>query len=57
MTDMYEGHAPSKGHNGTYGGVLYAAEATRVIAAHNVSEPMFLYLAWQVTRNGSSRYM
>ena len=47
--DLWQGHAPAFGRNGTYSCTLYAEEARRLIAAHDASKPLFLYAAFQNT--------
>jgi arylsulfatase B len=44
-----EGGAPALDRNGTYSCELYAAEAARVVMAHDPSRPLFLYQAWHDT--------
>ena len=48
LVDFFRGRAPALGYNGTYGGEVYAGEAMRVVKQHNASEPLFLYVAWQI---------
>eukprot|EP00966_Prymnesium_polylepis_P227712 5269640-Prymnesium_polylepis.1 len=45
--DLWKTDAPAYGMNGTYGGYLYAEEALRVIRTHDVSSPLFMFIAWQ----------
>ena len=44
-----EGGAPALDRNGTYSCELYAAEAARVVMAHDPSRPLFMYQAWHDT--------
>ena len=39
---------PAHGMNGTYGDYLYAGRAVSVIESHDVTTPLFFYLALQV---------
>lgn len=39
--------------NGTYSTLAFAAEATRLIAAHNTSRPLYAYLAFEAVHDAS----
>ena len=45
--DLWKTDAPAYGLNGTYGGYLFAQEAMRVVREHDVSLPLFMFIAWQ----------
>jgi arylsulfatase A-like enzyme len=59
LVDLWRDHGPAYGENGTFSGVLYAAEAVRVIKKHavlypedgNSSRPLFMYLAWHLVHS------
>eukprot|EP01062_Namystynia_karyoxenos_P038920 TRINITY_DN2828_c0_g1_i1.p1 TRINITY_DN2828_c0_g1~~TRINITY_DN2828_c0_g1_i1.p1 ORF type:complete len:558 (+),score=141.16 TRINITY_DN2828_c0_g1_i1:102-1676(+) len=48
--DLWRGHGPAYGENGTFSAELYGAEAVRTVMEHpDPSIPYFLYLPFQVT--------
>lgn len=47
--DLWHGKVPGIGLNGTYSTYLYTAEAVRVVRAHPLPAPFFLYLPFQVS--------
>lgn len=47
VVDLYKSDAPAIGYNGTYGAHIYNAEGLRIIAEHDVTTPLFLYMALQ----------
>ena len=48
--DLWENRGPAYGLNGTlYTAELYASRAVEIIKTHNKSQPLFLYLAFQMT--------
>ena len=47
LVDLLESGVPALGRNGTYGAFQYTQRSVRIIEAHNTSEPLFLYHAWQ----------
>eukprot|EP00035_Acanthoeca_spectabilis_P026572 m.463235 g.463235 ORF g.463235 m.463235 type:complete len:540 (+) comp22965_c0_seq1:16-1635(+) len=49
--DLWHGKVPGVGLNGTYSTYLYTAEAVRVVRAHPLPAPFFLYLPFQVTHS------
>ena len=51
LVDLWRDHGPAYGENGTFSGYLYSAEGERVIAAHNASTPLFMYLAWHLVHS------
>ena len=46
--DLYASTAPAVGLNGTYGTIMYTRHAVELVEAHNMSTPLFLYMALQV---------
>eukprot|EP00041_Stephanoeca_diplocostata_P024110 m.603517 g.603517 ORF g.603517 m.603517 type:complete len:517 (-) comp22455_c2_seq2:2446-3996(-) len=46
--DLYNSTSPAYRRNGTYGTYLYNAEIQRVIREHDVTKPLFMYIALQV---------
>lgn len=46
--DLWENNAPAYGRNGVYGDQMYSAEVQRLIAEHEESKPLFMYVAAQV---------
>ena len=48
-TDLYRTDGPAYEYNNTYGAYLYNDAAVRIILAHNRSQPLFLYMATQVS--------
>lgn len=49
------GPADLEAINGTYNRDMLSARAASIIAAHNPSEPLYLYLAFQDVHEGCSR--
>lgn len=47
-TDLWENDGPAHGMNGTYGDYMYVGHAVETIMKHNVSTPLFYYLATEV---------
>eukprot|EP00039_Didymoeca_costata_P025840 m.14383 g.14383 ORF g.14383 m.14383 type:complete len:493 (+) comp5075_c0_seq1:1-1479(+) len=47
ITDLWDTDRPAEGMNGTYGDYLYGGRAVDVIMNHDVSRPLFYYLATQ----------
>lgn len=45
--DLWGNGTPAFGRNGTYSAELYGGEAVRVVLAHDIARPLFLYLAFQ----------
>jgi len=48
MVDLTKNSSPALGYNNIYSGTIYAQEAMSLISNHNASEPLMLYLAWQI---------
>lgn len=46
FVDLWRDHGPAYGENGTYSSYLYGGEAVRIINAHDVSLPLFMYVAF-----------
>ena len=46
-TDLWNTDEPGYGLNGTYGDFMYVGRAVETIMAHDVSKPLFFYLATQ----------
>ncbi|XP_078577654.1 arylsulfatase B-like isoform X4 [Branchiostoma floridae x Branchiostoma japonicum] len=51
--DLRNGTEPVWTENGTYSTELFATEAERIIASHNTSKPLFLYLPHQAVHSGN----
>lgn len=47
VTDLWDSDRPAHGMNGTYGDYLYTGRAVSVIESHDVTTPLFFYLALQ----------
>eukprot|EP00927_Polykrikos_kofoidii_P049291 TRINITY_DN43369_c0_g1_i1.p1 TRINITY_DN43369_c0_g1~~TRINITY_DN43369_c0_g1_i1.p1 ORF type:complete len:569 (+),score=63.47 TRINITY_DN43369_c0_g1_i1:90-1796(+) len=45
--DLWRNDHPAYGENGTYGGYIYRNESLRLIEAHDLNTPLFLFIAWQ----------
>eukprot|EP00039_Didymoeca_costata_P026999 m.17182 g.17182 ORF g.17182 m.17182 type:complete len:590 (+) comp5927_c0_seq2:58-1827(+) len=45
--DLYQSVAPAYGLNGTYAAYTYNNEAVRIATQHNLSDPLFMYVALQ----------
>ena len=41
--DLWRNHGPAVGENGTFSTLLYGPEAVKVVMAHPVSSPLFMY--------------
>lgn len=46
-TDLYRTNGPAYTGNGTYGAYLYNDEVVSIVRSHNLSVPLFLYVATQ----------
>lgn len=51
LTDLWLDNGPAFGRNGTFSTLIYGHEAVRVIRAHNISTPLFMYIPFQVTHS------
>ncbi|XP_066269867.1 arylsulfatase B-like isoform X3 [Branchiostoma lanceolatum] len=51
--DLRNGTEPVWTENGTYSTELFATEAERIIASHDTSKPLFLYLPHQAVHSGN----
>lgn len=51
VVDLWDTDKPGFGLNGTYGDYLYVGRAVETIMTHNVSKPLFYYLAMQVAHD------
>jgi len=49
--DLWDSFAPGHGMNGTYGDYMYVGRAVETINSHDVSTPLFYYLALQVAHD------
>lgn len=46
MVDLYNSSSPAYDKNGSYGDLMYVAEAERIISEHDKSKPLFFYHAF-----------
>jgi arylsulfatase B len=51
LVDLWRDHGPAHGENGTYSCDLYGGEVQKVIAAHEPSKPLFVYLPMHDTHS------
>lgn len=49
LVDLWDTNGPAHGKNGTYSAFLYSGYVVDVINAHDISKPLFVYMAYQNT--------